>query len=442
MRAAKKWTLLANRLDYSLVHNDYAWEFAKAFGLYYSSDYRHADLYINGDYRGSFVVCERVESGPDRIDIPDLGKENEKVNRGIDLDTLPPAGTGENGTAPQGAESGSARWTALPNEPDDLTGGYLLEIELANRFAQEPNGFVTKNGVPVVIREPENAGGKETTYIRSYVEEAVEALYSPDGYNTGGKHYTEYFDLDSFVNMYILQELSNNVDAGQTSFFMTKAWENGKLVFSPIWDMDLAFGSSVDRFEVNTSSPDIWWANSISYPDPTVLTAAYRHDDFREAVRKRWEQLLEADVFEQTLDKVHLTTEALARSGSMNILRWLPGSDPLDVQERYEGTVTRAETFIRERVKALSRGFSADSAMLYYDANGGSGEVYNRDILLIGESALIADCIQDPNKIEPPQEEMEFAGWNTMPDGSGEMYRPGDSLVLEVPTTVLYAIWN
>ena len=74
---------------------------------------------------------------------------------------------------------------------------------------------------------------------------------------------------------------------------MVKAGENGKLVFSPVWDMDLAFGAIIDRFEVNTITPDIWWANSMSYPDPTVLTAAYRHDDFREAVRTRWAQMLE-----------------------------------------------------------------------------------------------------------------------------------------------------
>ncbi len=442
MGMAKKWTLLANRLDYSLVHNDYAWELAREFGLSYSADYRHVDLYINGDYRGSFVVCERVEIGPDRIDIRDLDKENERINRGTDLDALPGAGTGENGAVPSEPENGCAKWVDLPQEPDDISGGYLLELELDYRFKDEPCGFVTKNGLPVVIREPEHAGEKETAFIRSFVEEGIEALYSADGYNTKGKHYTEYFDLDSFVGMYILQELSSNVDAGQTSFFMVKAGEDEKLVFSPVWDMDLAFGASVDRFEVNTSSPDIWWANSMSYPEPTILTAAYRQDDFREAVCVRWEELTEADVFEKTIEKVRLTAEELEKSGPMNILRWLSASGPEEAQERYAGTISRSENFIKNRAEALAAGFSENSAMLYYDANGGSGEVYNRQIVQIGEPVVISDDIQDPNKIEPPQEDMEFAGWNTMPDGSGETYLPGSSLVPDAPTTILYAVWD
>ena len=441
MGKAKKWTLLANRLDYSLIHNDYAWELAKAFGLHYSSDYRHVDLYINGDYRGSFVVCEKVEPGPDRIDIPDLEKANERANRGIDLDSLPPAGTGENGSVPEDAEYGSAKWVDLPEEPEDISGGYLLEFQLAPRYKEETCGFVTKNGLPIVIREPEHAGEKETAYIRSFVEDAVGALYSADGYNTAGKYYTEYFDMDSFVNMYILQELSNNIDAGQTSFFMVKAGENGKLVFSPVWDMDLAFGAIIDRFEVNTITPDIWWANSMSYPDPTVLTAAYRHDDFREAVRTRWAQMLEENVFTPALEKVNAASAELEKSGPMNVLRWLTGADPSGSKERYAGIVSRSQEFLDNRIKALTKGFSENSAMLYYDANGGSGEVYNRQILQIGEPAVIIDYIQDPNKIEPPGEELEFAGWNIMPDGSGETYQPGDSLILDSPTTILYAVW-
>ena len=440
MGNAVNWTLLSNRLDYSLLHNECAWELAAGMGLYYSSDHRFTDLYINGNYMGNYCLCEKVEDGPDRIAIRDLEKENEDANRGTDLDSLPVTGSGEDGEVLPGTEKDSAKWVELPEEPEDVSGGYLLEFELAGRYNEDLCGFVAKNGQPVVINQPKHAGRRETQYIRSFVNEALEALYSADGRNEAGKHYSEYFDLDSFVNMYILQELASNVDAGQSSLYLVK--DSGKLVFSPVWDMDLAFGAYVERFEVNILDPDIWWTNSISYPDPTIFTAAYRHEDFREAVRLRWAQLLEDDVITQVLSKAHSLSQELSASGGINILRWLTGVTADEAGERYSNSVKRCEDFLDARTKALTRGFSDQAAMLYYDANGGSGYVYNRQIACQGEAVLLSDDVQEPNKLLPPDETLHFAGWNTAPDGSGESYQAGEELVLNAPTTILYAMWE
>ena len=119
MGEAKKWVLLSNASDSVPLHNDFGWEYADAFGLKYNSDRRHADLYLNGQYRGNYEICDKVEVGPERIDIRDLEKENERVNPGINLDKLPAAGTGENGSIPSGRDTDSAKWVELPEEPED-----------------------------------------------------------------------------------------------------------------------------------------------------------------------------------------------------------------------------------------------------------------------------------------------------------------------------------
>ena len=442
MGKAAEWTLLANRLDLSLLHNDYAWELAGGMGLHYSSDHRYADLYINGNYMGNYCLCEKVEVGPDRVAIRDLERENEAANHGTDLDSLPVTGTGENGEVLPGTAKDSAMWVELPKEPEDVSGGYLLEFEMAGRYAEALCGFVAKNGQPVVISHPKHAGRRETEYIRSFVNEALEALDSPDGRNEAGKHYSEYFDLDSFVNMYILQELSGNIDAAQSSFYAVKDSGSDKLVFSPVWDLDLAFGAYVDRFEVNISDPEIWWAGAISYPEPTILTTAYRHEDFREAVRKRWAQLLEDNVIALAVNREHYRSQELSASGKMNVLRWTEGLTVEEAGERYSSAVERCEDFINARTKALTRGFSDQAALLYYDANGGSGYVYNRQIACQGETVILSDDVQEPNKILPPDESLHFAGWNTAPDGSGESYQAGEELMLNAPETVLYAMWQ
>ena len=320
-----------------------------------------------------------------------------------------------------------------------VSGGYLLEIQLPKRFNKERAGFVTSTRVPVLIRDPENAGKREVEYARTFVNDAFEALFSADGRNKQGKHYTDYIDMDSFVNMYILQELSMNVDAGQTSFYMVL--DNGKLLFSPLWDMDNAFSHEFQRFEKSLEDPTIWWANSMSNPHPTVLTAAYKQEDFREAVRLRWNQLLKENVFENTAEKIRQIFEEQEASVQMNMIRFKK-KDPSEVHQYLIEEYDRMQQFVQDRVEVLTKGFSGQSAMLYYNANGGSGYVYNRQIACQGETVILSDDVQEPNKILPPDEALHFAGWNTAPDGSGESYQAGEELVLNAPETVLYAMWQ
>ena len=438
----KTWVLLSNPFDLVSMHNNYGWEFAEAFGLKYTVDRQHVDLYINGEYRGNYILCDKLEIGPDRVDIRNLEKENEKANPGIDLDTLPEAGSGPNGEPLSGHIPDSAKWVELPEEPEDISGGYLLEIQLAGRYNKEKGGFVTPTNVPVLIREPQHPGKSEVMYIWTVVSDAFDALFAEGGRNEKGKHYTEYIDMDSFVNMYILQELSKNIDAAQTSFYMYLDSGSDKLVFSPIWDMDGAFSYDYDRFETNTSRPDDWWANSISYPDPTVLTAAYKQPDFRKAVRSRWKKLLKKDIFETTDEKIGQILDEQKASLLMNVLKWRRLS-PQEAEEFITSDYERMEQFVKDRVQALTKGFSENSAMLYYDTNGGSGHVYNRQIAVLGETVAVGnDDNGNTNTLTPPDESLSFAGWNTAPDGSGQAYQPGDEIVLNEEITTLYAMWE
>ena len=343
MGKAKKWTLLANYYDDSLLRNVYGWELAKAFGLYYTSEYQHVDLYVNGAYLGNYVICESVEIDSERIDLNDLDKANEDANPDLDLDSLPQVGTGSNGTIQSGTEKGSAKWIDIPNSPENINGGYLLEYEYADRYNAEPSGFVTDNGQPVVIKSPELASEAEVMYIRTLVNDATNALYASSGRNAAGKHYSEYFDLESLVNMYILQEISANIDAGFTSLFLYKAQNSDKLIVSPVWDMDHAFGDEIVRFGVNNGDPNVWWTNSLGNPLPTIFNAAFRHDDFKQAVRLRWAELNETNKITNAAAKTELMSETLAASAKMNLIRWHTSvaANPSSADNRYAASVNK-----------------------------------------------------------------------------------------------------
>lgn len=447
MAKAKKWTMLASYADPSLTHNAAGWYLAEKFGLYATSEYRYADLWINGNYVGNYIFCESVEIGSNRIDINDLGSANEDANDGVDLDTLPRGGTGENGSVPSGTVRGSAKWVNIPNDPEDIRGGYLLECDFSDRYNAEISGFVTPSGQCITIKEPELASEAEVRYIQSIVNAAFEALESDDGRNAAGKHYSEYFDMDSFVSMYILQEISKNIDAGLSSFYLYKAEDSDKLTVSPVWDMDHAFGDRYQRFGSDIGAPSAWWSNSVSYTygnkTRTILTKAYRHEDFRDLAAARWAEITADGILENAADYQESLSDTLCVSGALNGIRWNHfGKTTLtDNISAFRNLAAVNKSFLLERKNYLTAGFSPDACMLYYDANGGTGEVYNHTITSVGDSVTVKGLSQAENCVTAPAGGT-FYGWNTRPDGTGVTYQPGDTITLDKRTVTLYALWT
>ena len=445
MGKAKKWTLLANYRDLSLIHNAYGWEFAKAFGMPYTSEYVYADVYINGDYMGNYAICESVEIGETRVDIADLEKETENANPDVELETLPRGRTGAGGAVQSASAKGSRKWTEVPNDPADITGGYLLEYEYGGRYNPEPSGFVTSNGQPIVIKSPEFASRAEVNFIADYVDAGTEALYSPTGYNAGGRHYSEYFDVDSLAAAYLTQEMSMNFDAAFSSFFAFKPAGDEKVYFGPVWDMDNAFGSSQTNLNVPLITTNLWWANQMAYHGiPTVLAAANRHADFRALVREKWDACKRAGAFDAVNGAVSALASTLRESAAMNGVRWnLFSTTNGDTSAaKWETNKNISMGFVLDRTAALEKGFGENGAYVYYDVNGANSGSWATvsAISEIGDSVTVRE-ITGNGTVNPPSGK-KFYCWNTAADESGTAYFPGDTLTLSGECTVLYAIWK
>ena len=445
MPKAKKWTLLANYFDYSLIHTANAFHFAEGFGLPYTSEYRHADLYINGNYMGNYFICESVEIAENRIEIHDLEKANETANPDVNIESLPLKGTGENGAVQSATVKGSRKWADIPNNPDDISGGYLLEYEYAGRYNEEPCGFVTSNGQPIVIKSPEFASEAQVNYIADFVDAGTRALYSETGYNEEGKHFNDYFDHDSLVNMYILQELAMNFDAALSSFYVYKAESSDKIVVSPVWDMDNAFGSRSGKYNTVLTDTTVWWANLMGYHNmQTMLTKAYQHASFRADVAARWAQLRQTDLFSNAQTKMTALRDTLSASAAMNAIRWnhFGTTSVQTAAQKWEADANVSIQFDVLRSAALDRGFGANRAYLYYDKNGAYSDNWGfvTKVTERGDTVTVKD-ISGSGTIKAPTDR-KFCGWNTKADGSGTTYRPGETLTLSEEYTVLYAIWK
>ncbi|MBQ0098523.1 MAG: CotH kinase family protein [Oscillospiraceae bacterium] len=231
----KKYSMLANNADESMLRNKLIYDLAAKIGLDYSPTIRIYDVYNNGRYLGSYTICEKVEVGSSGLlnGVDSLDDANAEVNP--DVEDAPQKESGTRGTP------GYYRYVDS-TDPEDITGGYLLEFELSERFYDEVSGFISNKGQCVVIKYPEFATKNEVLYIKNLFNKAEDAAYasSPD-INTISK----YIDAESFAKMYLVQEISKNIDAAQTSYYIYKETDSvgdGKLHASPVWDYDWTCG--------------------------------------------------------------------------------------------------------------------------------------------------------------------------------------------------------
>ncbi|MDO4269472.1 MAG: CotH kinase family protein [Eubacteriales bacterium] len=242
MGKAKTWVLLANHFDNTLIRNKLVMDFARELGMPYVPHCEFVDLYANGMYLGNYLLCEKTEIGDNRVEINDLEGDNEDANPAYeDLADAPRGGS------TSGAGAGTYKYYNI-DSPDDVTGGYLLEMELGDRYPAEASGFVTKRGQPVVMKSPEYASEAEVKYIYDLVQSFENAIYAEDGVDPAtGKHFSEIIDLDSLVYKYLLDEFVQNNDAFSTSSYLYKDrdvnGQTGKLYFGPPWDYDVTMGT-------------------------------------------------------------------------------------------------------------------------------------------------------------------------------------------------------
>lgn len=312
MGESKNWCLIANYTDKSQLKNKIMYDLANQISSEkFNMQSRHVNLYINGDYLGLYQLTEKVEIDENRVDITDLEKATEKANMDengeeVDLDSFERCGNF--GDAFEDSAPGAKKWYNIPNDPDDITGGYLLEIDLYNRYRKEASGFVTKEGIPVVTKSPEYASKAQIDYISRFFGEMTEAVYSDDGYNSLGKHYSEYIDTESFADAYLLQEICMNLDAAITSCFIYKDSDitgDGKFHAEPIWDCDNAMGGSTGRPEFGLDLTNLYDTcvdkgkilDSDDYfgdYQPHLFAALYKHSDFSELLKSKYGEYYDA----------------------------------------------------------------------------------------------------------------------------------------------------
>ena len=258
---SKTWVLLANAYDKTGLRNLTAYNIAISIGVSSAVESRMVDLYYDGEYRGTYQLCEKVQVNSGRVDINNLEDEIDDLNE--DVESLPRA-TAKN------KYGNTFQYTKGIVNPDDITGGYLIEYD-PGRYAQEASWFTVKMGsqtVAFVCKSPEYWSYEQAIYLSEYFQEAFDSINSGGLNKATGKTSLGYFDKDAAASLYWLNELTLNRDGlSYSSTFIYKDRDSSgssKLVFGPGWDFDLSLGNDAMIENPNFVNYDWWYTRSVA----------------------------------------------------------------------------------------------------------------------------------------------------------------------------------
>lgn len=308
MPQAKKWLLIANALDNSLIRNQLVYQYTANYTEVPAMEGTHVDLYLNGEYVGNYFLCERIEIAPERVNIVDLEAKNEVVNNTKNLDTW------EKYLSP----SGDVKAVSGMENPEDITGGYLVELSSKGEYLTYRSGFFTEAGNYFHIISPENASIEQVEYIRNLFNEMECAIMQEDGIHPEtGKHFSEYLDMDSWTSKHLVEEVFHNPDGPEGSCYFYKDVDSVSplIQVGPVWDYDRAMGG-YERWGLLLDQPR-QIGNLSKYAEYLM-----KHQSVQQMVKEKFknemlpylEGALEDDIDEWT---AHLKTSA-----ELDSIRW------------------------------------------------------------------------------------------------------------------------
>ena len=354
MGAAKKWLLIANAFDNTLIRNVTALSMAQELGLAYTPQSEYVDVYANGNYVGNYLLMEKIEIGENRIRINNLEKETEKMNKYIeDLSTC------DTFMEPQGRLY-STKGYQIPREPVDLSGGYLLEIEMSDRYGLEASGFMTSRMQPVVFSSPKYASHAQVSYIANRYQDFEDAIYSEDGYSPyTGTYFGDYIDMDSFARKYLLEEMVKNLDAAFTSQFIYKPndKESTKFFAGPAWDYDKAIaGSGITQEGIDLFDPVGFYA-CVQTKDSDYWYGLYQQEEFRNRAIGIYFDEYKTITEKEATEKIQERADYILQADMMNAYRWNTFNEDATIEEKTDTFYEKVEelkNFLHKRNEFLT----------------------------------------------------------------------------------------
>ena len=317
---AKKWTLIPNWRDKSLMRNNIAFEMSRRLGLKYTPWIQNVDVIVNGQYKGNYQLCDQVTVGRNRVEITEMISE--------DVDE------------------------------SSITGGYLMEITSPGGEAYH---FYSARGIPVDVKSPDadDIAPEQFSYIQDAFLEMESKLWA-DNYQHIEKGYRTQLDLESFLRLFLVGEFSGNNDA-MWSIYMYKERDDDLFHFGPVWDFDLSMDNDQRTYPAN-GKPD--WLFNYGSAVSGIREFVNRILSDPSAVDRLsliWGNLRESGAFSQ--DSLWAFVDSLGtvmdESQKLNFTRWDNLDQLLTLQQfapgTYQGELDIIKNYLNERIRWIDK---------------------------------------------------------------------------------------
>lgn len=279
------WVLHGPYADKSLMRNVIAYHMGNSTGRY-APRTQYCELILNGDYRGVYMLTEKIKRDKNRVDI--------------------------------------AKLTENDIEGDELTGGYIIQVDRDDESTDEDGWISNYPGYKFygyVDPGQDELLPVQKEYIKGYFEQFEENMFG----NDFEEKYLDFVDVSSYVDYFLITELGKHIDAYKLSFYMYKKKDSngGKIHFGPLWDFNLAYGN----FDFACSpDPDGWsylFVDDCSSWLPFWVKTLTEIPQVSHETNCRWQELRNGPLRTDKLVQLIDSNKDLLKEGSVrNFERW------------------------------------------------------------------------------------------------------------------------
>lgn len=265
MAPATKWVLLANATDETNLRNKLIFDLARQVGMEWVPDCAYVDVYLNGEYSGLYLLTEKVEVGPNRLDlVTDAGE-------------------------------------------------FLCKIDLEARWSSLRNPFLTQAGRTVEVTSPRIQSEAQRNDMTALVDQMERIILSGEPISSA-----QNIDWDSWVRRYLIDEISGNIDSDLISSYFY--YSDGVFCAGPVWDYDMALGNSIRNRNPNSYiAKNFCKASGYESPYYSALTS---NDSFRERVIAVYASEFIPVLMDMMESGIQDLSTYLSTASTLNSIRW------------------------------------------------------------------------------------------------------------------------
>lgn len=316
----KKWNLMADHGDKTLLRNSVASFIATTAGQPFAPAAYFVDLNINGSYQGTYRLTDQIDIRKKRVNITEQPE--------------------------------------ILTPTTDITGGYLLEID-DTKDDVEGSYITTNAGVQIAIKSPDEdvIVDSQKQYILNHINAFEAALLGSDWLDPD-KGYRKYVDMASLVQWYITVEFAAEPNAFRSMYFY-KEKADDKLYFGPVWDFDFGFDNSArwgsrPKALVAQEGRGAQWCF-------TWINRLRQDPEFHKAVNQKWTELQQAGLTSKVLNHITTTAASISRSAALNFGLYPLTEKVHDEQHvfsTYQEGVDFLKQFVTSRAEFLTSAFA------------------------------------------------------------------------------------